>query len=110
MATNPNKVIFTGENSGITLSTNQGDDPTTRSSHWRVLWSPAGMGHVLYIQSELTNNERRIYSDNIALTRWLQEGIYGSLHSRDSGRKSTVINKRSSSSWQSIHKRPRRST
>ena len=79
MATNPNKVIFTGENSGLTLSQKEGEAPSTRSSHWRVLWSPAGMGHVLYIQSELTNNERRIYSDNIALTRWLQEGIYGSL-------------------------------
>ena len=79
MATNPNEVIFTGENSGVSLTTEEGGKATTSASHWRVLYSPAGMGHVLYISSELTNNERRIYSDNIALARWLQEDIYGSL-------------------------------
>ena len=33
------------------------------------------MGHVLLLQSELTGGEVRIYSDNIALARWLQEEI-----------------------------------
>jgi hypothetical protein len=40
-----------------------------------VLWSPGGAGHVLFLQSELTDNEVNIYSDNIALARWLQEEI-----------------------------------
>mgnify|MGYP001288360858 CR=1 FL=1 len=71
----PNEVRLTGENSYIRLSEQDGGPLTTRSSHWRVLYSPAGPGHVLFIQSELTDNQVRIYADNIALTRWLQEEI-----------------------------------
>jgi len=79
MATDPHEVRLTGENSFITLSAEKGGEPTTKASHWRVLVSPAGMGHVLYLKSELTDGNPRIYADNIALARWLQEGIFGSL-------------------------------
>ena len=73
--TDPNKIRLTGENSFIRLSDPANDQQTTRSSHWRVLWSPGGAGHVLFLQSELTDNEVNLYSDNIALARWLQEEI-----------------------------------
>jgi len=73
--TDPNKIRLTGENSFIRFSDPVNDQQTTRSSHWRVLWSPGGAGHVLFLQSELTDNEVNIYSDNIALARWLQEEI-----------------------------------
>ena len=72
--TDPNEVRLTGENSFIRLSQGGGDF-TTRASHWRVWFSPAGMGHVLLLQSELTDGQIRIYSDNIALARWLQEEL-----------------------------------
>ena len=36
---------------------------------------PAGPGHVLLVQAELTGGKPRIYSDNIAMTRWLQKAI-----------------------------------
>ena len=73
--TDPNEVRLTGENSFIRLSQGGGDF-SSRASHWRVWFSPAGMGHVLFLQSsELTNGDIRIYSDNIALARWLQEEI-----------------------------------
>ena len=52
--TDPNEVRLTGENSFIRLSQG-GDDFTSRASHWRVWFSPAGMGHVLLLQSELTD-------------------------------------------------------
>ena len=71
----PNKVVLTGENSFIRLHNGEGGPQLTRSSHWRILLSPAGPGHVLYLKSDLTNNEVRIYSDNIALARWLQGEI-----------------------------------
>ena len=48
---------------------------TTRTSHWRVLLSPGGPGHVLFLKSNLIDDEVRIYSDNIAMVRWLQEEI-----------------------------------
>ena len=78
--TDPNKIRLTGENSFIRLSDDASKEETTRASHWRVLWSPGGTGHVLFLQSELTDNEVQIYSDNIALTRWLQDEIESLLH------------------------------
>ena len=73
--TDPNQVRLTGENSFIRLGHEPDGPQTTRTSHWRVLWSPVGAGHTLFVQSELTDNQVRIYSDNIALARWLQEEI-----------------------------------
>lgn len=71
----PNNVLMTGENSFIRLSKDGGQTQTSRLSHWRVLWCPAGAGHALFIQSELTDNLPRIYSDNAAVARWLQRTI-----------------------------------
>lgn len=71
----PNKVIFTGENPYIRLAHASGGELTTRTSFWRVLLSPAGPGHVLFITSELTDNQPRVYSDNIAVARWFQRDI-----------------------------------
>ena len=73
--TDPNQVRLTGENSFIRLSRQEGALQTTRTSHWRVLWSPGGQGHVLFMKSDVANDEVRVYSDNIALARWLQEEI-----------------------------------
>ena len=78
--TDPNKIRLTGENSFIRLTEDSGDAETTRASHWRVLWSPGGPGHVLFLQSELTDGQVRIYSDNIALARWLQDEIESLLY------------------------------
>ena len=71
----PNEVLMTGENSFIRLSADGGKSHTTRVSHWRVLWCPAGAGHAMFIQSPLTQNAVRIYSDNIAVARWLQRTV-----------------------------------
>ena len=71
----PNQVRLTGENSFIRLHNEPGGPLLTRASHWRVLYSPAGPGHVLFLKSDLLQDEVQVYSDNIALTRWLQEEI-----------------------------------
>ena len=71
----PNAVLMTGENSFIRLSADGGTTQTDRVSHWRVLWCPAGAGHVLFIQSALTDGRVRVYGDNIAVARWLQTTI-----------------------------------
>jgi hypothetical protein len=75
-----NRVILTGENPFIRLSRKDGDPLTTNASFWRILFSPVGRGHVLYLKSDLTENAWRIYSDNIAMTRWLQETVQGMLN------------------------------
>jgi hypothetical protein len=76
----PNHVILTGENPFIRLSAKDGDANTTNASFWRIVTCPAGPGHVLYLQSELTENRWRIYSDNIAMARWLQSTVQGMLN------------------------------
>ncbi len=76
----PNRVLLTGENPYIRLSETDNGPVTTDASFWRILFSPGGPGHVLFLQSELTNNEPRIYTDNVAMTRWLQEEIQGSIN------------------------------
>jgi hypothetical protein len=75
-----NRVILTGENPFIRLSAKDGDPLTTDASFWRIIFCPAGPGHVLYLKSELTENRWRIYSDNIAMARWLQTTVQGMLN------------------------------
>lgn len=75
-----NRVILTGENPFIRLSERDGEPNKTDASFWRIIFSPAGPGHVLYLKSELTSNRWRIYSDNIAMTRWLQSTVQGMLN------------------------------
>ena len=72
----PNEPLMTGENSFIRLSPDGGTTMTDRFSHWRVLWCAAGAGHVLFAQSkQLTSGRVQIYSDNVAVARWLQRNI-----------------------------------
>jgi hypothetical protein len=77
----PNHLILTGENPFLRLSeTDSGTNFTTNASYWRIITCPAGPGHVLYLKSELTGDGWRIYSDNIAMTRWLQSTVQGMLN------------------------------
>ena len=76
----PHNVVMTGENSFIRLSDDGGKTIADRVSHWRVLWSPAGQGHALFIESALTGQGPRIYSDNIGMARFLQRTIETLLH------------------------------
>ena len=80
MSLDLNRLILTGENPFIRLSETDGGTVTTNASFWRILISPAGPGHVLYLKSELTQDCWRIYSDNIAMTRWLQKTVQGMLN------------------------------
>jgi hypothetical protein len=80
MPADTNRVILTGENPFIRLSANDGDPFTTNASFWRIITCPAGPGHVLYLNSELTGRRWRIYSDNIAMARWLQTTVQGMLN------------------------------
>lgn len=87
----PNDVVMTGENSFIRLSPDGGKTQTDRLSHWRVLWCPAGAGHVLFMQSTLIDNKVRIYADNPAVARWLQRTIETLLYAPFADEKLPVI-------------------
>ncbi len=80
MSADPNHVVLTGENPFIRLSETDGGPTTTSASFWRIILSPAGPGHVLYMKSELNQERWRIYSDNIAMARWLQSTVQGMLN------------------------------
>jgi len=54
--TDPNQVCLTGENSFIRLQLEENGTQMTRVSHWRILYSPGGPGHVLFMQSDVTDN------------------------------------------------------
>ena len=71
----PHDVVMTGENSFVRLSNDGGKTIVDRVSHWRVLWSPAGQGHALFIESPLTGKGPRVYADNAGLARYLQRTI-----------------------------------
>ena len=75
----PHDVVMTGENSFIRLSNDGGTTLVDRVSHWRVLWSPAGQGHALFIESPLVDRIC-VYSDNVGMTRYLQRTIEKLLH------------------------------
>jgi hypothetical protein len=74
-----NRVIITGENNFFRLSVKDEDAPSSEASFWRTLFSPAGPGYALYLRTELTDDKWRIYSDNIAMARWLQKTVQGML-------------------------------
>src|SRR5688500_13992250 len=78
--TDPNQVRLTGENSFIRLHEAEGGPQLSRVSQWRILYTPAGAGHALFIESDVTEGAVRIYSDNPAMTRWLQGEIESLLY------------------------------
>jgi len=71
----PHEPVMTGENSFVRLSTDGGKTYPHRTSHWRVLWSPVGQGHALFIESALTGDKPLIYADNAGVARFLQRQI-----------------------------------
>ena len=85
MGVDANKVRLTGENSFLRLGESAEAPPTTSNSHWRIVHSPRGPGHVLFTRGELTGDEPRIYSDNIDMARWLQEGVQASMGDQYAG-------------------------
>jgi len=74
----PHDPVMTGENSFVRLSNDGGTTIPERVSHWRVLWSPAGQGHALFMESSLLKS--RIFSDNAGVARYLQRTIEVLLH------------------------------
>lgn len=83
----PHDVVMTGENSFIRLSKDGGKSLVTRASHWRVLWSPAGQGHVLFLETK----NIQIFSDNVGMTRYLQQQIEKLLHAPFADEKLPVV-------------------
>jgi len=87
----PHDPVMTGENSFIRLSNDGGKTIVERVSHWRVLWSPAGQGHALFIESTLTGKGPRVYADNAGMARYLQRMIETLLYKEFADEKLPVV-------------------
>lgn len=90
----PHDPVMTGENSFIRLSNDGGKTLVERVSHWRVLWSPAGQGHALFIESSLTGKGPRLYADNAGLARYLQRMIETLLYKEFADERLPVVDAR----------------
>lgn len=71
-AVDPNTIHFTGENSFLRLKSEADGPETTVCAHWRTLISPAGPGTCLFLRSDATGGEVKLYADNVGMARWLQ--------------------------------------
>lgn len=68
----PNTVRLVGENSILRLQDAPGGVNRTLCSFWRILHSPAGNGHCLFMQSDALDDRVHIFSDSRDLARWMQ--------------------------------------
>ena len=87
----PGTLILNGENPFIRLSDAPGDPFTTDASLWTITWSPRGAGHALFIRSELTDDQWRIYSDNPDMVAWLQATVQGMLNPETASSRIAVV-------------------
>jgi hypothetical protein len=74
----PNEITSSGMHPfGRIFAAPSDDKPAASVSLWQVLYNPAaGPGNVMFFQSpELTGGAVRIYTDNAALARWVQDEI-----------------------------------
>lgn len=77
------RVYVSGENPVIRLLMKEGATPTTEASFWRVVYSPAGMGHVLFLRSGIAADPsskpagaiRIAFTDNEKLAEYLGREI-----------------------------------
>jgi hypothetical protein len=68
-------VVLTGEQPVIRFSESVDEPFMIHSNFWRVVPTPKGLGHALFLNSEIMDDEWRIYSDNIALALRFQDII-----------------------------------
>ena len=75
------KVYVSGENPILRLGLKEGEPFSTSISFWRIVYSPAGMGHVCYVTSDITGNGnspddiRAIFTDNEKLLEFMNKEI-----------------------------------
>jgi len=75
------KVYVSGENPVLRLGLKQGEPFLTSVSFWRIVYSPAGMGHVCYVTSDVTGNGkssddiRAVFTDNEKLLEFMNKEI-----------------------------------
>jgi hypothetical protein len=77
------KVYVSGENPVIRLLEKESAPPQTQVSFWRIIYSPAGTGHVCFVTSDISGNGkspddvRAAFTDSEPLLDYLTKEILG---------------------------------
>ena len=88
------KVYITGENPAIRLLDKENGAPLTAVSYWRIVWSPAGPGHVCYVTTgdgKSSGDLRVALTDNQKLYDYLTKQILMLFDNSLSERPFTVV-------------------
>lgn len=88
------KVYVTGENPVIRLLDKENGNVLTSASYWRIVWSPAGPGHVCYVTTgdgKSPGDLRVAFVDNRKLYDYLTQQIMIVLDTSISARPFTVV-------------------
>ena len=86
------KVYVTGENPGIRLFDKEGGTILTAISYWRLIWSPAGPGHIAFVTTGKSPGDLRLaFVDNRKLYDFLSKEITTILDPTFTQRPFTVV-------------------
>jgi len=88
------KVYVTGENPGIRLLDKEGGKVLTAVSYWRLIWSPAGPGHIAFVTTgdgKSPGDLRLAFVDNQKLYDFLTTEITSVTDASFTSRPYTVI-------------------
>jgi hypothetical protein len=70
---NPGKVVWSGENPIVSLKADAQGDELTNVTLFRIVYSPAGIGHAAFVSSRSFGGVLRGFTDNLELGRWLRD-------------------------------------
>jgi hypothetical protein len=88
------KVYVTGENPGIRLLDKEGGTVLTAVSYWRLIWSPAGPGHIAFVTTgdgKSPGDLRLAFVDNRKLYDFLTKEISTVLDATFTARPYTIV-------------------
>lgn len=83
---NPGEVVWSGENPIVSLKTDAQGDELTNVTFFRIVYSPAGIGHAAFVSSRSFRGMLRGFTDNMTVGRWLRDQMlphYGHYTGRD---------------------------
>ncbi len=70
---NPGEVVWSGENPIVSLRTDEQGDELSNVTFFRIVYSPAGVGHAAFVSSRAYGGMLRGFTDNMELGRWLRD-------------------------------------
>lgn len=70
---NPGEVVWSGENPIVSLKEDAQGEELTNVTFFRIVYSPAGIGHAAFVSSRSFGGMLKGFTDNMELGRWLRD-------------------------------------